>query len=414
MKEEILQYLDNPKELELLYRKNKAKFGIVFNELYPEIKEHTCAPIWFERLNFETKNESVIKLNDLLFVFALALLAALLAKLPDIFSIEKEFFFTRNVGFMVFPLLAIFFIQKQLIPLKQLVGVGILLLLSIVYINWLPANNHSDTLNLACIHLPFVLWFLTGFAFVGNTGNNDLRRLDFLRYNGDLLVMMALLAIAGGILSAITIGLFSLIDIHIEEFYRDYIVVSGLAALPVFATFLVQFNPQLVNKVSPVIAGIFAPLVFVMLVLYLVAILFSGKDPYNDREFLLIFNLLLVGVMAIIFFSIAEIAKTKYIKMAILVLLGLSLVTIMVNGIALSAIVFRINEWGITPNRLSVFGSNLLVLINLVWVAYRLFRAINNNETIDTVQKRIALFLPVYLLWAIAVTFIFPVLFNFR
>ncbi|WP_439882026.1 hypothetical protein ACSX1A_02465 [Pontibacter sp. MBLB2868] len=51
-------------------------------------------------------------------------------------------------------------------------------------------------------------------------------------------------------------------------------------------------HPDLVNKVSPVIARIFSPLVLVMLVIYLFAILYSGKNPYSDREFLIIFNLL--------------------------------------------------------------------------------------------------------------------------
>ncbi|GAB1374555.1 hypothetical protein MASR1M46_14410 [Bacteroidales bacterium] len=60
------------------------------------------------------------------------------------------------------------------------------------------------------------------------------------------------------------------------------------------------------GKVSPVIAKIFSPLVLIMLLVFLSAMAFSGKDPYNDREFLIIFNALLVGVMAIIFFSVAE------------------------------------------------------------------------------------------------------------
>jgi hypothetical protein len=47
-----------------------------------------------------------------------------------------------------------------------------------------------------------------------------------------------------------------------------------------------------------------------MLVVYLIAIVYSGKNPYNNREFLLIFNALLIGVMAIIFFSVAETSKT--------------------------------------------------------------------------------------------------------
>src|SRR4028118_2180255 len=96
--------------------------------------------------------------------------------------------------------------------------------------------------------------------------------------------MTGLILISGAILTGITIGLFSLIGFNIEKVYFDYVGIFGLAAAPVVGTYLTQTNPQLVGKVSPVIAKIFSPLVLVMLVVYLTAIIYSGKDPYNDRE----------------------------------------------------------------------------------------------------------------------------------
>jgi hypothetical protein len=166
--------------------------------------------------------------------------------------------------------------------------------------------------------------------------------------------------------------------------------------------------------VSPVVAKVFTPLVLIMLVVYLAAMVITGKDPYNDREFLLIFNLLLVGVMAIILFSVAETPKDGKNQTALLMLFLLSLVTIIVNGIALSAIIFRISEWGITPNRLAVLGANLLILSNLLIVAYRLFRSLKHPSELVAVENSIAAFLPVYAAWTIIITFFFPVLFGFR
>ena len=162
------------------------------------------------------------------------------------------------------------------------------------------------------------------------------------------------------------------------------------------------------------IEKIFSPLVLVMLVIYLVAMVFSGKDPYNDREFLLIFNALLIGVMAIIFFSVAETSNTAKTKAEIWILLLLSVVTIIVNGIALSAIVFRIAEWGITPNRLAVLGGNVLILINLFLVTAQLTKVVSNKADINSVGITIARYLPVYIVWTIVVTFIFPFVFGFR
>ena len=52
-----------------------------------------------------------------------------------------------------------------------------------------------------------------------------------------------------------------------------------------------------------VLLSVVDDLVLVMLVIYLGAMFYSGRDPYQDREFLMVFNALLIGVMAIIFFS---------------------------------------------------------------------------------------------------------------
>lgn len=107
--------------------------------------------------------------------------------------------------------------------------------------------------------------------------------------------------------------------------------------------------------------------------------MYTGKNVYNDRNFLLLFNGLLVAVMAIILFSVTELTKNTESKLNLLVLSGLSLLTIILNGIALSAIAFRLNEFGITPNRIAVLGANLLIFVNLLFVAYQLFRMLKGK-----------------------------------
>lgn len=414
MKEEIKNNLENPQQLEKLYRENKTTFRKAFDLVYPEIKNSLPAQIWNERLNFEQREISWGAKNELLAVIVISIIAGIIAKIPDLTGIDAEFFYPRNLSFIVFPMLATYFAWKQSLQIRQLLIVSALFVASIAYINLLPNDSKSDTLILACIHLPLFLWTVLGYTFTGDKFKSNPKRIDFLRYNGDLIVMTTVILIAGGILSAVTIGLFDLIKIRIEEFYFQNIAVWGLAAAPIVGTYLVRSNPQLVKNVSPVVAKVFTPLVLVMLVVYLIAIVYTGKDPYNDREFLLIFNLLLIGVMAIILFSTAETSKATGNKASILLLFVLSIVTIVINGIALSAIVFRISEWGITPNRLAVLGSNILILINLTIVSYKLFKSIKSSDELVTVENSIASFLPIYSAWTVVVIFIFPILFSFR
>src|SRR5688500_10540487 len=413
MKDEILTYQNDPRQLEKMYRTNKVHFKREFRTLYPELKGNTLADFWNERLNYESDEINWGTGRELLFVIIASLVAGVIAKLPAVLPISEDFFYPRNIGFIIFPVLSAYFAWKNKLSTGKIAIIAGTMLVGVIFINSLPDVKKSDTLILSCIHLLLFLWSILGFAFVGEINNNDERRLSYLKYNGDLVVMTTLILIAGAIMTGITIGLFSLIGFNIEKFYFENIVIFGLPAAPIVGTYLIQTNTQLVGKVSPVIAKIFSPLVLVTLVIYLIAMIYSGKNPYNDREFLLIFNALLIGVMAIIFFSIAETSRTKN-TTEVWVLLLLSVVTIIVNGIALSAILFRISEWGITPNRAAVLGGNVLILINLLLVTTQLFRAASKKADLNNVGKAISFFLPIYCIWVAIVTFLFPFLFGFK
>jgi hypothetical protein len=412
--DEMLSHLNDPGKLEKMYRSDKVNFKRIFRVLYPELKSNSLADFWNERLNYEGDEINWGTGRELLLVMIASLVAGLIAKLPAILPIGEEFFYTRNIGFVVFPLLTGYFAWKNKLSAGKVGFITGLTLAGLIFINSFPDVKKSDTLNLSCIHLVLFLWSIMGFAFVAEQRNNTEKRLGFLKYNGDLIVMAALILISGGIMSGITVGLFSLIGFNIEEFYFKNIGIIGLAAIPVVGTYLIRTNPLLVGRVSPVIAKLFSPLVLVMLVVYLIAIVYSGKDPYNDREFLLMFNALLIGVMAIIFFSIAERSKTTKSNVEVWVLFLLSAVTIVVNGVALSAILFRISEWGFTPNRTAVLGGNLLILINLLLITLQLFKVLSKKKDLSAVGTAIAFYLPVYFVWTIIVTFIFPLVFGFK
>lgn len=414
MKDQILVHLNEPAELEKLYRRDKATFKREFSAMYPQLKGNGAAEFWNERLHYEADEISTGSSGELLFVLIACLAAGLIAKLPSFLSLTEDFFYPRNVGFVVFPVLTAYFGWKNKMGSGKILFVAFAVLASAAFINLFPDDKTSDTLVLSCIHLMLFLWAILGFAFVGGRQSDVGRRLSYLKYNGDLVVMTTLILISGALMSMITVGLFKVIGFKIDEIYFQYVGIFGLSSAPIVATYLTQTNPQLVGRVSPVIARIFSPLVLVMLVIYLAAMAFSGKDPYMDREFLLIFNVLLIGVMAIIFFSIAGATKTEKGKAEVWVLLLLSALTVVVNGIALSAILFRITEWGLTPNRAAVLGSNVLILINLFLVTVQLFRVVSKKGDLAGVGRIIAIYLPIYSVWAIFVTFLFPLIFDFK
>ncbi len=126
------------------------------------------------------------------------------------------------------------------------------------------------------------------------------------------------------------------------------------------------------------------------------------------------FNIMLLGVMAVIVFSISEtsiIRKQKFNEMTLFIL---SIITVIIDLIALSAIYYRLGTFGITPNRLAILGSNVLILGNLVLLIIDLYKVNFKKGLIREVELTIARYLPVYLIWIIFVVFGFPLIFGMK
>ena len=80
----------------------------------------------------------------------------------------------------------------------------------------------------------------------------------------------------------------------------------------------------------------------------------------------------------------------------------------------MSAIFYRLGQYGLTPNRLAVLVSNILVLINLIMIMINLFRINFKKKDFSIVEMTVSKFLPVYLGWIVIVIFGFPVIFEMR
>jgi len=73
-----------------------------------------------------------------------------------------------------------------------------------------------------------------------------------------------------------------------------------------------------------------------------------------------------------------------------------------------------LGEYGLTPNKLAVLASNILVLVNLIMIMTDLFRINFRNREFRIVENTVAKYLPVYLAWIIFVVFCFPLIFGMK
>jgi hypothetical protein len=420
MKNEIKQNIDNSAQLEKLYRGDKKSFEKDFFAIYPEISTFPMAGFWKTRLEFETikeGSESKIRKAEILFLLIICAILGFLIKIPQIFNISLNdySFYEKNAGLIVFLGLSFYvFMTQRLIHRKQIFISLVIFIISAVYVNLLPPDNESHSITLVYIHLPLMFWCLYGMVFINFDLNNLSKRIDFIKHNGDLAILGAVILICGGILTGVTLGLFSAIDMSVEKFYFDYVIIIGLVSAPVVAAFIIRNYPLVTTKIPSIIANIFSPLVLITLIIYLISIIVTGKDPYNNRDFLIVFNFMLLGVMAIIIFSVSEISTNKKQRFTSIMLFALTIITLIINLVALSAILYRLGEYGFTPNRTAVLGSNILIFGNLVLIMVDLYKTNFMGHAIKMLEITIAKYLPVYAVWTAFVVFVIPLIFGFK
>lgn len=414
MKQQIIENINNPDKLEELYRENKQQFSKSFFEISDSYNTD-LVKFWKIRLApyYETEFKGFLK-TDLLVVLILSLFTGLMVKLPAIFNhIQTEAFYIRNLSIIVFNGIILYtFWQNRIFDKMKILIYGLIILILVLYVNLLP-HIESDSLNLVFIHVPLFLWCLLGLTFVSFDHKNYDKRIEFIRFNGELLTMTGLILIAGGMLTAMTLGLFSAIKMDIEKFYIEYIVIIGSAASPIISSYLIKLYPNITSKIVPVIARVFTPLVLFTLVVYLVSLIFSGSRILEDRDLLILFNVMLIAIMAIIVFSISELDKTKEKNINVLVLFLLAVLALIINLIALISIITRVTD-GLTPNRTVVLVSNILIFVNLIIIAKNLYRAYFKSHQLDKVERAVAKYLTIYFIWTIFVIFILPFVFRLK
>jgi hypothetical protein len=418
MKEKIREHINDPEKLEQMYHNDKNAFESGFEEVYQEIEKSELLKFWKIRLDYKKLPERIKKTNlqDIFILIGTCFIAGFLIKIPFIFNVPvPEVFYAKNAGIIVFSGLTLYItLINKVFDIKRLIFIAAVFLILTLYVNILPSVTDSDSINLVYIHLPLLMWSIFGLVTIDFDLKDKMRRIEYIRYNGDLAILMAIMVISGGILTGITIGLFEAIGINIENFYMENVVIVGAVSVPIVATFIIKNYTVLTNKIAPVIANIFSPLVLVTAIVFLVALALSNKDLYGDRDFLLIFNIMLLGVMAVVVFSISETSSVRKYRFNEMILFFLTIITVIIDLIALSAIFYRLGTFGITPNRLAVLGSNILILGNLSLLIIDLYKVNFKKSMIREVENTIAGYLPVYLIWTIFVVFGFPLIFGMK
>lgn len=406
---EILIHMDDPKTLEKIYRHDEQRFRVMFVDAYQMRPDALVLKVWNERLKECEPSKLHFFDRSFIVMAILALVSALVMRLI-FFLVDDQIIAPINFLFALFPFMCLYWILTQTIS-KRLTWIFVGMLLGlIIYFNFLPSDI-SDVVLLTYLHLPIVLWLVWGMSHAGDSFREVSSRMSFLKFNGEFLVLYLLFALAGVALTGITLMLFGLLDIDIAEFYFENVVVMGIAGLAIVANHVLRRFGKITQSIAPLLAKIFSPLLLLTLITYLIAMLVLGKNPFVDRDFLIHFNVILVLVLAITIYLITERGvnqSTQFMDALNLVLIACAL---LINVVALIAMTFRLSSYGITPNRLTSFVLNILIMLHLLRIGGASLKFIQRKGTFASVQAAVTSWFPVYGIWALIVIVVFPIIF---
>ena len=354
--------------------------------------------------------------REILIVVSLALLAGLLSRIPELFGIKifegGEAFYIRNISFFIIPVVALYFFWRNPGRWFQAALFCLLLLVFVAGANTYTLYARGSFELLIGIHIPILTWLTAGLVYSGKEWRDTDRRMDFIRFSGESFIYLVLILCGGAVLSAMTQLLFDAIEIETGPILENYLVIIGACAAPVVAVYLADSKRNIIENIAPVLARIFSPLFLLLLIAFIVAMIATGGILSVDRDVLIGFDLLLAVVLGILLYIIS--ARDDRIGPGPSDVINTALVisALVVDIIALAAIVSRIDTFGFTPNKAAALGENIVLLVNLSVSAVLYLLFLIRGEGFRALLKWQTAYLPVVAAWAAVVALLFPVIFR--
>lgn len=399
------------------------------NELAMEFARERSSRLWKQLViaGGTVRERSWSQYAELFVTICIALAAAAAFKLPALFGVDPfgpdksddiavntdAAFYLRNASLIVLPFFLGFLAWKRGLSAPVIAALTVPFIAAAILINVYPFDRDGDTIVLAALHLPIVLWLVAGVAYLNGAWRSDAPRMDFVRFTGEWFIYYTLIALGGMVLVGMTTAVFKAIDIDMLPVIGGWIIPCGAVGAVVIVAWLVEAKQSVIENMAPVLTAVFTPLFALMLVAAIVGMAVTGNIIDADRDVLILLDVLLVLVVGLVLYSFSARDPGAQPTLMDAVQLVLVVSALIIDVVALAAILSRITEFGFTPNRTAGLGLNVLLLANLVWSAWLLSSFIRGKRQFCDLERWQTTYIPVYAAWAAIVVAVFPPLFAF-
>jgi hypothetical protein len=353
------------------------------------------------------------KLIGLVVLFSV--MAGTLMKLPEWLGIAADdLFFLKNFSFFILPFVGLFFLLKNRIVNNKIWGLLGIYVVLIFPVNLYPFIEPKDTAFLMALHLPLFFWLITGVFYMGQEWKSSRERMNFVRFTGEAFIYGTLISCGLAVLSVFIIAIFQAIDLDAGFFVENFLIYYGMSGAVMVTVYLVETKKSMVENFAPVLAKIFSPFFLLAIIVFLFTMLITGRSPFMDRNYLIAVDFMLMMVLALVLYVISARDQAAPANFFDYLNLALILTALLIDGIALSAIVFRLSAYGITPNKMAALGENVAMLFNLLGLAYYYLRFMLKKASFSQLVKFQTGYFNYYFIWFGFVALVFPILFQFK
>ena len=272
------------------------------------------------------------------------------------------------------------------------------------------------------LHLPLLAWVATGVSVVG-LRSTPLRRFALLGRSLNVFVTVGVYAIVLGIFTAITAGLFQALRIALPDWFMNLAIAVGAGFIPLIALTSVYDPHQapedqdIQRGLGKVIASLMQwilPLALLVLIVYMAFIPANFMRPFQEREVLIIYNVLLFAIIGLLI-GVGPVRdedlsprQSTLLRWGIL---ALGVLVVVISLYALSATVYRTVLGGPTMNRMTIIGWNVINIAILALASYRIVRW-GKERWIAALHSAFSAGTVAYFIWGSLVVVLTPLLFK--
>ena len=248
---------------------------------------------------------------------------------------------------------------------------------------------------------------------------------EFFTFSADISIFACLItgvvSTVFGIFIAIVLYLIQDIIQSLDEKVIIKLILLSISFLSSIFPFLVYIvYKKMKTNISIYLSRILMPFSLLFIFILLILLLMPDIRPYDNRVTFILYNIMLAVIVLNMFFVRVDYKSSIFTKALYIVL---PIVAILFDILVLTSSLYRLAEYGITPNKITLVGTNLVMLGNLVFITFFNIKSIlnifKNNEDIKDIKNitigdsKSVFYIYVYAAWAFIVCFIMPLFYNF-